>query len=600
MESKPLSFVIRRLSQIIALAALYYLTARLGFLMALPPGNVTALWPPSGLALAAVMIWGWPSGLGVLIGSLIVNWESMSGAAALPVAAAIASGSTLQAWGAAWLIRRFNKVFPPATVRNTVLTIGLISLATLLAPAVGVTSLCLANYTQWDNSITLATTWWMGDLIGILIFAPGLILLALRWRKQPVQEVFLWPLTCLIFGLALFTFLFFKTNQQQQLSAQVQNDGNKMARVIQQTIDREIEALIAIRAFYNASIEVTAEEFTAFTTPLLADSPADPATAAGFEWIPRVTQVERASYEQAIRAGGYADFSIYEKGGQKENVPAAEREEYFPVTWINPFAPNQAAFGFDLASNPARLETIVLARDTGQPAATAPLQLVQDTANQTSVLIMAPVYRAGAPGETLEERRANLIGMSLGVYRVNLLLKRALEHTNRHDLEVYLYDIVNEDSPQFLGFYPSISGPQELPEAGAPAPAALRNGLYQNATITVGGRAWLVLIRPGPAYISSSEDWFAWIVLLIGLLAASAFLAYVNTRQKSEAVLARSEARYRLISENTGDVIWILDLESQRFVYVSHSVEKLRGYPPEEVLNQSLADALTPRLAGKS
>ena len=61
----------RKLTQIIVILLLYYLTARLGFLMALPPGNVTALWPPSGLALAAMLVLGWESSIGIFLGSLI-------------------------------------------------------------------------------------------------------------------------------------------------------------------------------------------------------------------------------------------------------------------------------------------------------------------------------------------------------------------------------------------------------------------------------------------------------------------------------------------------------------------------------------------------
>lgn len=66
--------------------------------------------------------------------------------------------------------------------------------------------------------------------------------------------------------------------------------------------------------------------------------------------------------------------------------------------------------------------------------------------------------------------------------------------------------------------------------------------------------------------------------------------------EKKEVIekLQETEKRYKLISENSGDVIWILELESGKFSYVSPSVEKLRGYTPEEVMQQSLNEALTP------
>ena len=75
---------------------------------------------------------------------------------------------------------------------------------------------------------------------------------------------------------------------------------------------------------------------------------------------------------------------------------------------------------------------------------------------------------------------------------------------------------------------------------------------------------------------------------------AAGNLAMALQQRATQAALRASEERCRLISENTADVIWLLDPASGRFTYVSPSVQRLLGYSPEEVLAKSVWDMLTP------
>src|SRR5438552_4508822 len=99
-----MSIPLRYAGQTSLLAAAYFVIAKLSLLTAIPPGYATSVWPPSGLALAAILLFGnraWP---GIWIGAAIANLTVDSS----PVAALlIGSGNTLEALAAAALIRRF-------------------------------------------------------------------------------------------------------------------------------------------------------------------------------------------------------------------------------------------------------------------------------------------------------------------------------------------------------------------------------------------------------------------------------------------------------------------------------------------------------------
>ncbi|MEI8165079.1 MAG: PAS domain S-box protein, partial [Chloroflexales bacterium] len=177
--------------------------------------------------------------------------------------------------------------------------------------------------------------------------------------------------------------------------------------------------------------------------------------------------------------------------------------------------------------------------------------------------------------------------------QVSSLVESALRELTPHDIALYVFD-VSGAQPRLLAFYPSRSAEQSLPAGAPPDMASLEVAPYTVTHLAFEGRTWRIVARPGPAYVAETYGWDAWVHLLIGLTAAGAYCLSMDTRRRAEAKLHQSEATYRLISEHAVDVIWILDLESQHFTYVSPSVEKLRGYTPHEVAQQTMAETLTP------
>lgn len=177
-----------RLRQIAALAAAYAFAGAVGLSLAIPPGYATAVWPSSGIALAGLLLFGpraWP---GVWLGSFAVNvWVEP---AQFLIAASIAAGSTLQALLGAWLLRKWvgtSRIFEygPAVF----IFAGIMALCCLVAPTWGATTLRIAGVLDTPAYFDSWRTWWLGDLIGVLVVTP----LILNWRRLLPAGRRSWP-----------------------------------------------------------------------------------------------------------------------------------------------------------------------------------------------------------------------------------------------------------------------------------------------------------------------------------------------------------------------------------------------------------------------
>lgn len=164
------------------LAILYYAAGRLGQMMALPPGYVTPIWPSSGIALAAVVLFGYSILPGVFLGSFFNNlllFESINLNAIL-VSSGIGIGATLQAAIGAYLIERLTNKEPFSTAFNVFIFILIALVSSFINPNTGLFFLSLVQSVNWKEAWW---TWWLGDSIGILIFTP----LILTWAKNDVK-----------------------------------------------------------------------------------------------------------------------------------------------------------------------------------------------------------------------------------------------------------------------------------------------------------------------------------------------------------------------------------------------------------------------------
>jgi integral membrane sensor domain MASE1 len=166
--------------QILAVAAAYTLAGRLGLDLAYETHSVTAIWAPTGIALAAILLGGFRLWPGVALGALLTNVDT---GVPLVTVLGITCGNTLEALCGAYLLRRVAGFRPSLRrVRDVVWLVVLGAIvSTMVSATIGVASLLVGDAVTWGNAASTWRTWWLGDMGGDLIVAPALLIAATHW-----------------------------------------------------------------------------------------------------------------------------------------------------------------------------------------------------------------------------------------------------------------------------------------------------------------------------------------------------------------------------------------------------------------------------------
>jgi signal transduction histidine kinase len=196
-----------RLALVPGLAALYFVAGKLGLSLAFVHASASAVWPPTGIALAALLLLGarvWPA---IFAGAFLVNATT---AGNLLTSLGIATGNTLEAITGAFLVARFaggrHAFDQPRDVFKFVILAGVV--ATAISATLGVASLSLAGFAPWPEYGRIWLTWWLGDAGGALIVAPAAILWLANprpgWNRAQLPEAVILALLVLLVTAGVF------------------------------------------------------------------------------------------------------------------------------------------------------------------------------------------------------------------------------------------------------------------------------------------------------------------------------------------------------------------------------------------------------------
>lgn len=304
---------------------------------------------------------------------------------------------------------------------------------------------------------------------------------------------------------------------------------------------------------------VTKAEFNTFVQKSLKRFP----MIQALEWAPRVERDQRTGFESAQQKN-LPTFEIREKNTAAQMMRAGIRNEYYPVTFIEPLSGNLPALGFDLASNEQRKLAITSAIRLGSAVITEPITLVQEQQKQSGVLLILGVDKNGQD-----------MGVVLSVLRMGDFMDKLIQ--NRRNM-IYTR-LVDTDAGKVL--YDNFD-------------SAARPALY-GRTFDFASRHYRLEFAPTDAYFAQHSHWQSSAIVVAGVLIVTLvgallfFITGANVRISEQVMertkqLKESEERWQFALEGAGEGVWDWNPQTDK-VWFSRYWKEMIGFSDEEFPN---------------
>jgi PAS domain S-box-containing protein len=353
---------------------------------------------------------------------------------------------------------------------------------------------------------------------------------------------------------------------------------------IEKSIEENLNSLHAIEGLYASSHRVTRARFHTFVNNILPHS----SGIHALRWIPRVAGAERKKYEAAAIKDGYPAYRFAELNAQKQLVTAGKRDEYFPVYFSESIGRNEAALGLDMSAHPKGRASLEKARDTGAMVATRRITLFLEADRQFAFLAVQPIYRNAAPHDTLGERRKNLMGFAVGVFRFGDMVNAALKGINLTGIELSLFD--ESAAPERRMLYSNVRQENSASE-----------DITSIKVLKVADRRWTIKFHPTPEYLSVHKTLYAWVVFAAGLVFTLLLALYVLKMKRHAFETERSKDIMSAVLNSIDAAIAIIDPKDMSISACNKVFIRESGVGEHEVIGRRCHDVAqkSPFLCGR-
>jgi PAS domain S-box-containing protein len=371
----------------------------------------------------------------------------------------------------------------------------------------------------------------------------------------------------------------------------------RLSEVVRSTVSERLErieeALHAAQGLFAASQSVERGEWAVFARSM---QPSLRRGVLGFGYAERVRRADLSSYLNRMHIGGAPEFEVR---------PASNRDELYPITYIEPIGQNAAALGLDLATEEKRREAAEQSMLEDRPVLSRRITLVQDEKKLPGFQLLLPIYERGIHLETAEDRRRALQGWVFASIRIDELMQGIVALTeDQVEFDVFEGDATSRDALIFD------SDARIVERLGATVTDADYAGSRFSSTVPLSlcGRQWWLRIASRPGFGLAPNHLLSGLVLggglAITLLAAVMTFLLTGARSRATALADKITRELQQATENSRRLalvaslaksgVMITDAEGRiewmNDAYIratGYSLEEMKGRKPGAVLQGS-------------
>ncbi|WP_026461868.1 CHASE domain-containing protein [Adhaeribacter aquaticus] len=363
--------------------------------------------------------------------------------------------------------------------------------------------------------------------------------------------------------ITVFGYFYLKEKARKHNEVVFANVIRQTKEVLVRRINNHIQILKGGKGLFLASDSVSRENWRDYVNSVELQKIFPGLQGIGFSKVIKPADLEK--HIQDIKAEGFPDYTV---------TPVGPRSVYTSILYIEPFTGNNLlAFGYDMFSDPTRRKAMELARDTGKPAITGRVSLVQSGYNkqEPAFLIYMPVYKGTALPATIAERRELLIGYVYFPFRARNLMD-VMFFRNYSTVDIDIYDGTSLTPENLLYDKHTETGDISDEEAA----------YHQVEPLQVLNRTWSIRYRSLPNFNAGEYNLAN---LLLGGGTSISFLLFFAVWSVSK--LRRSNRLRQTITNNATSALFMMDAQGY-CTFMNPAAAEMTGFTFEEIRQKPL------------